>query len=99
MLESKIEARLANKMKELGGIAIKLPANLYTGIPDRMCLLPGGALFFVELKQKGKKPTAIQLWWARWLKQMEFEHFVIDTMEGVEELAKLYAARISASSD
>ena len=99
MLESKIEARLAQKMKALGGIALKLPANLYTGIPDRMCLLPGGIVFCVELKQKGKKPTAIQLWWARRLKHMGFEHYVIDTMEGVDTLAKLYAARISASSD
>lgn len=50
-LESKVEDDLKKKIKEAGGLCLKLPAILYTGIPDRLVLLPGGRVFFVELKR------------------------------------------------
>lgn len=51
MLESKHERDLRNAVVEAGGLCIKLPAALYRGIPDRLILLPGGKVFFVELKK------------------------------------------------
>ena len=35
---------------------MKLPAIHNAGLPDRLCLFPGGEVVFVELKAFGKKP-------------------------------------------
>jgi len=62
MLESEkvIEKRLRIETEKVGGVCYKLSAQHNMGIPDRMCLLPGGHIFFAELKSTGKKPTKIQ---------------------------------------
>lgn len=49
--ETTLEANLRKAVVRAGGLCIKLPAILYRGIPDRMVLLPGGRLFFIELKK------------------------------------------------
>ena len=53
-LESKVEEDLKKAVKAAKGLCIKLPAILYIGIPDRLVLLPGGRMFFVELKRAKK---------------------------------------------
>lgn len=53
-LESKVEDDLKAAVKKAKGLCIKLPAILYIGIPDRLVLLPGGRMFFVELKRAKK---------------------------------------------
>ncbi len=49
MRENRVEATLRDEVKLLGGWAIKLLPSV-SGLPDRIVLLPGGRLFFVELK-------------------------------------------------
>jgi hypothetical protein len=51
--EASLETHLSLAVKAVGGRYIKLPANLYKGIPDRLILLPGGRVWFVELKKEG----------------------------------------------
>lgn len=52
MREAQLERIFVDGIKGLGGWAIKMnPAGL-RGIPDRLILLPGGLVFFVELKIK-----------------------------------------------
>ena len=53
-LESKVENDLKKAVEKAGGLCIKLPAFLYAGIPDRLVLLPGGRVHFVELKRARK---------------------------------------------
>ena len=49
MKESHVEKTLRLQVKARGGWAIKfLPSVL--GLPDRIVLLPGGRIYFVELK-------------------------------------------------
>ena len=50
MLESRIEALLVRKIKQAGGWALKLVSPGNDGVPDRLVLLPGGRVIFVELK-------------------------------------------------
>lgn len=49
--EDKVEDRLAEGVKALGGLAFKFKPLGIIGVPDRIVLLPGGRLIFVELKK------------------------------------------------
>ena len=48
MREKTIEKKLISETKAIGGIAPKLVSPGFDGMPDRMVLLPGGRIGFVE---------------------------------------------------
>lgn len=48
--EKTVEKYLCDKIRAMGGMCIKMDANMNVGIPDRLCIIPG-AIFFVELKR------------------------------------------------
>ncbi len=58
--ESKVERQLVEGVKSLGGMTFKFISPGRTGVPDRIVILPGGAVHFVELKAVGGKPTKLQ---------------------------------------
>ena len=60
MLEREIENFLNENIKKLGGRAYKFVSPGNRGVPDRMILLPGGRIIFVELKTKDRYPTKLQ---------------------------------------
>lgn len=82
--EKVIERLLVRKIKDNGGMCIKLISDYINGLPDRMCLLPGGRIVFVELKSTGQKPRKIQLYMHGVLRGLGFRVEVIDTLAGVE---------------
>ena len=53
--EKVVEAWLRKKVMERGGLCLKLVCPGFAGVPDRMLLLPGGRIAFVETKAPGKK--------------------------------------------
>jgi hypothetical protein len=57
MLEKDVEKALIRKVKSLGGICEKFVSPNRRSVPDRICLLPGGRIIFVELKAPGKRAT------------------------------------------
>lgn len=64
-LESSIEAFFRDEVRKAGGIALKLVPTS-KGIPDRLVILPGGHIYFVELKQaRGKTSPAQDVWHER----------------------------------
>lgn len=60
MLEREIEKTLVRQIKNAGGIAPKLTSPGTAGMPDRIIILPGGKICFVELKRPGQKPRPLQ---------------------------------------
>ena len=50
MTESQLERRLTRGVKTLGGRAYKFVSPGNAGMPDRLVILPGGRVLFVELK-------------------------------------------------
>ena len=54
--EAVIEKNLVRKTEELGGIAYKLSPIGRVNKPDRLIILPGGKIIFVEFKRPGEKP-------------------------------------------
>ena len=81
--ESDIERKLYNYVKRQKGRCLKLNPAGMVGIPDRMILLPGGVIHFVELKRKGQKPRPIQLHWLRKLTDLGFSAFWADNYEDI----------------
>lgn len=63
--ESDIERYLVKRVKGLGGHCIKVG---YDGLPDRLVLLPGGTVIWVELKREDGTPSNLQLYWASQLR-------------------------------
>lgn len=84
MLEKKIEQRLMAKAKANGGLAMKWTSPGNPGVCDRICLLPGGRVVFVELKAPGKKPTPLQAKVHRMLMGLGMDVRVLDSVEAVD---------------
>lgn len=59
--EDVIEKHLVNEVKKAGGIAYKFVSPGRRAVPDRLVLLPGGKVIFVECKAPGEKPRPDQL--------------------------------------
>lgn len=58
--EKQIEKKFCDKVKSIGGMALKFMATACAGVPDRIVLLPEGKVYFVELKREGGRVSAIQ---------------------------------------
>ena len=48
--EKKTERYLVTEVKKRKGYCIKLLTNYFTGLPDRLVLLPMGYIIFIETK-------------------------------------------------
>jgi VRR-NUC domain. len=89
MNEKLIEKKLREMVKRRGGLALKWASPFYTGMPDRLVLLPGGMTYFVELKTTSKNPSAVQIQAMKKLTALGFQAFVIDSQEGLDTFQKL----------
>ena len=86
MREKIIEKELVRAVKDKGGIAPKFTSPGFDGMPDRLVLLPGGRMGFVELKAPGKKPRALQLARHRLFRRLGFKVYVIDEINQIDSV-------------
>ena len=70
-------------MKNSGGIAPKLVSPGFDGMPDRLVLLPGGKIGFVEVKAPGKEPRPLQVARHGLLRRLGFKVYVLDAPEQI----------------
>tara|TARA_R110000782_G_scaffold164705_2_gene256670 strand:+ start:740 stop:1021 length:282 start_codon:yes stop_codon:yes gene_type:complete len=82
-IEKALEKKINAEVKNLGGWSIKILSTLISGLPDRLALLPGGRVYFIELKSEGKKPSPIQKIIHNKLAALGFAVHVIDTTEKI----------------
>ena len=78
MREKETERKLVRAVKRVGGICPKFVSPGMDGMPDRMILLPGCRIGFVEVKAPGKKPRALQVKRHEQLRVLGFPVFVLD---------------------
>lgn len=77
-LEKEIEAKLRRMVEGAGGRCLKWVCPGWSGVPDRIVLLPGGRVAFVETKRpKGGRLSALQIKWAEWLVELGFSYWCI----------------------
>lgn len=87
MLEKTLERKVCNYIKDLGGKAFKWVCPGETGVPDRICILPGGKIIFIELKRPGRKDgrSERQKKIFRVLETLNCEVWLISSMEELKE--------------
>jgi DNA-binding XRE family transcriptional regulator len=83
MKEHDIERKLVDDVKRRGGIAWKFTSPGTAGMPDRIVLMPGGKMAFVELKAPGCKPRPLQLRRKAQLEALGFRVFVVDNADQI----------------
>lgn len=88
MEEQKIERRLKKEIELIGGKALKFVSPGVSGVPDRIVLLPGGKVIFIELKAPGKSLSPIQAFRRKEFNELGFDTRVIDSIESVLNLIK-----------
>lgn len=84
--EKQIEQKLVTETRKKGGLAVKFVSPSFSGMPDRLVLLPHGVMGFVEVKAPGKKPRLLQVSRHAMLREMGFQVFVLDAMEDIPGL-------------
>ena len=83
MTENTVEGYLRKKVRAVGGKCYKFVCPGHIGAPDRICIFPGGRVYFVETKAPGGKPRPAQLAFHRELAALGVAVRVIDTREKV----------------
>ena len=81
--EKRVEKIFTDAVKKMGGMAVKFTSPGLDGVPDRIVLLPGRKIAFVELKAPGKKPRPLQEKRMRQLKNLGFPVYVVDGIEQI----------------
>ncbi len=88
MREKAIEQALVRAVRAEGGMCPKLICPGSNGMPDRMVLLPGRHIGFVEVKAPGQKPRALQKRRHTQIRVLGFPVYVLDDPEQIPEIIK-----------
>lgn len=82
--ESTVERMLRTRIQSIGGFTIKL-APTERGVPDRLVIMPGGAMHLVELKTTAGRLSPIQSHWHGKVRDIGVEVY---TLYGPNEVAQ-----------
>lgn len=86
MREKTIEQKFKKAVENAGGICLKLDPTTMVGIPDRLAILPGNHIAFVELKAPGKHPRPIQVHRHNQLRAIGCKVRTLDNPDDIESL-------------
>jgi len=84
--EIRHEAVLVRRIERLGGKCLK--GEVVAGFPDRIVLLPGGRVAFVELKTPNGVVSALQREWMADLKALGFRVGLCHDIKEVDEFVE-----------
>lgn len=87
-LEKEIERKLKVLVEgKLRGLCLKWVCPGWSGVPDRILLLPGGRVQFAELKRpKGAVVSSLQVWWKRRLEGLGFTVWHVYTVDDIKRI-------------
>jgi hypothetical protein len=83
MTEKELELMLVKEVRKRGGRAFKFISPGINGVPDRLVLLPGGRVGFVEVKAPGKKMRPNQIKRKSELEELGFLVYCLDSPEDI----------------
>lgn len=82
--ESRIEAYLTKKISEIGGVCRKWVCPGRKGVPDRICILPYGTIYFIECKALKGKLSPLQKLEIEVLKSLDCNVLVLSSYNEVD---------------
>ena len=84
--ESTVERYLVVEVERCGGMALKW--NGRVGVPDRVCLLPGGQVIFVEVKRPSGRLSKMQIHIHGKMRKLDMDVRVVWSKEDVDALIR-----------
>jgi hypothetical protein len=94
-MEKDVEAYVRREVKKMGGKLLKWVCPGNDGVPDRILMLPGGRIWFIEFKDGGGKVSPLQTYWMDELYNLGFSSFVVRGMPQAQTLIGLLQDRWS----
>ena len=91
--EVRVERALREAAKNAGGIAMKFVSPGLFGAPDRIVVLPGGLVCFVEVKAPGERPRPSQRYVLRRLYLLGAHTATVDNERTARRLVALLRRR------
>ena len=88
--EKVVEPYLKKKVEAMGGLCLKFTSPSYTGVPDRLVILPINVIFFVETKTTKKGLSPRQRLVKRLLESLGVKVYVADSKIVVDSILNLY---------
>ena len=89
MAERNLERRLRDQLRRAGCLPLKFVSPGYTGVPDRIVLIPGGRIVFVEMKAPGEKERPRQVYVQGLLRRLGFTVFsAVDSWEKIDRVVE-----------
>lgn len=93
--EKPIEQYLIQRVREdLKGRAYKFTSPGKRSVPDRIAILPGGHMFFIELKAPGRVPTEEQQREIAYLKSLGHWAYWADQKSKIDILIKFWKQKL-----
>lgn len=90
-LEKDLEKKLRKKVESYGGRFVKFVSPSSAGVPDRIAMLPGGRVVFVEMKRpKGGEISPLQKMWAKWLIALDCNYEQVWNNEDLRRFEEKY---------
>ena len=84
MRERDIEKYLKSEIESIGGMCLKWTGHV--GVPDRICIMPGGKILFVEVKSATGIIRPTQRYMIDKLNDLGAEAMVVRSCEDVDIL-------------
>jgi hypothetical protein len=85
--ESQIEKYFVQTVARMGGTAYKFTSPAHRGVSDRIACLPGGAVWFVELKAPGGRLSPLQKLFAARMKELGQNYTTLWSKTEIDEWA------------
>lgn len=84
MSEKELEKKFTEAVRKAGGKAYKFVSPGTSGVPDRLVVMPGNNIGFVELKASGKKSRPEQCYQQKVLENLGCYVCVLDNPELID---------------
>ena len=86
--EATLEKKLVDKVEAVGGLCWKFTSPNTPGVPDRVCIMPDGAVVFVEMKAEFGRLSNIQKYRREQLLERKADIRVVKGKEALQEFIK-----------
>lgn len=97
--ETNVERYLRDQVRKLGGLCIKFVSPGFKGVMDRICLIPGGVIGFVETKSKTGKLSPRQKIVKKQFEELGFKVYILNTKDKVNQFYELHRRTLSGIRD